>query len=123
MHTCMAHGIEDGDACAQQWRGILGFKIIGYRSQALRGCDHVLLVSTIVRDTGDTAFSAKNKITAAAGITNSAVSAVPAHTHTLTHSPVRYTGTESIHSSGDLVPRHARKSEAGPMPFFHQKIT
>jgi hypothetical protein len=59
-----------------------------------------------------------HEITSAAGVTLAAVTAMPSHPDPLAFPPNRDTGTNSIDHACDLMARHARVIEAGPMAFL-----
>jgi hypothetical protein len=65
---------------------------------------------------------AVHEVSAAAGVTLEAVSAVPSDADALSGLPQSNVGADGINASGDFVSGHARILKSGPDSFFHQRI-
>ncbi|HKT35973.1 MAG TPA: hypothetical protein VJR03_14190, partial [Nitrospira sp.] len=115
--------IEDSDPGTEERRGFVGWKIVWHDSDRLGGSDHVLSVSSVEVDCGDLFELAVDEVAAAAGITNKAVSAMPADADALTRFPLRDVGTDFVDAAGDFVSGDARVLKARPVSLFDEGVT
>ena len=65
---------------------------------------------------------AAEEIAVAAGIAQTAMSAVPAHAHALAGFPLRHARAHGIHHAHDFMAGHTRILDARPVAFLHQRI-
>jgi hypothetical protein len=109
----MAQRIEYGNAGAEQGRSFVRRKIVGHGRNRFGWDDHIFRVSAVKADSGNLFKLAENELTAAAGIADKAVSAMPADTHALAGLPLRYIGANHVDAPGNLVARNARVLQPG----------
>src|ERR1022692_2189825 len=73
-------------------------------------------------DPGNLAVVAIHQIAPAACDANAAVTSIPANAHALAFFPSCDGGADLIDHSGDLVARHKRILQAGPLAFYRKRI-
>ena len=114
----IAERIVDGDARAHERPGFLGRQFVSNRRHRFRWCDHVFGISTVEIDAGDLTINAHGEISALALRANETMSAVPAHTDTLTFLPFDYVLADRIDASSDFMTRHTRILNSRPQTLF-----
>src|SRR5206468_7324592 len=115
--TAVAEAVKRRNAGAHERRRLDRRQLVGDQGQGFGARDHVLGIAAVIGDAGDRREGlAGEEIAAAAGIAVVAVSAVPADSHSLSGRPPGYTGPNSIHDAGDLVPGNARVSDQRKCP-------
>src|SRR5437868_4915901 len=71
---------------------------------------------------GDLEILTEDEVAGAARVAMAAMFAVPTDPCAVAGCPSVDTGPNGIYNPGNLVPRHARIIEVGPMPFFDEGI-
>ena len=118
----MAHRVEHGNAGAEQRRGFVRRKIVGHGRNRLGRDHHVFRVAAVEADSGNFLELAKNEMAATAGVALEAVSAMPAHAHTLAGFPLRDVSPNRVDASGDLMARNARILQSGKARLFYDNV-
>jgi hypothetical protein len=118
----MPQRVEGGDSGAEQRRSFGVTQTFRYRRQRLDRCGHVLLVSTVIADTGYFHVPAITKISATALGARAVVAAVPTDADTLPLYPPSNARAYLIDTANDFVSGNAWILNAGQRAFFRQHV-
>lgn len=112
--------VEGCHPSAHQRRGILSRQLRGYQCKGRGRGNHIVGVAAIERDARYLrAGLAAEEVAAAAVVAGETMPGMPADSNALTGlPPLRDVRTHGVDYSDHLVPRHARKADAGKRPSF-----
>src|SRR5205823_19333 len=114
--------VKCGYARAEQRRGFGSVQAFGYRDKRFDRRQHVLLISSVITDTGNLLIPAIPKVSSPALETRAVMTTVPADTDTLSLFPLGNTGAQLVDETDDFVSRNSRKLYSGPQALFRQRV-
>src|SRR5271165_2665363 len=106
--TAIPEGVVGGDSRAHQWARVLRREPFRNSRQRLDRGDHVIRVASVVGDAGYLQGAAGNEISAPAGLTVPAMTAMPAHANSLPRLPIHDLIAANVDDSGHFVSRCPR---------------